>query len=164
MKFNGVVRQGFSTAEAARLTGLTPRQIDHWDRQGFLRPSLSPASGYGSARRYSFADIVRLRVAARLRASGVGLARIRRCAEALSRLQEEGRGDLARARLLVVGARVLWARSDREVIDLLKEGQLVLVFAVGEAVQETEGAVKRLAREARRQETPPARRRARRGV
>src|SRR5215471_19389069 len=98
MNFSGVLRQSFSTAEAARLTGLSPRQLDHWDRQGFLRPSLEKAHGYGSARRYSFADVVRLRVAARLRANGVGLARIRKCAEALARLDPEA--DIGRARLL----------------------------------------------------------------
>ncbi|MGH9369644.1 MAG: MerR family DNA-binding transcriptional regulator, partial [Thermoanaerobaculia bacterium] len=46
MKFSGVLRHSFSTAEVARLTGLSPRQLDHWDRLGFLRPSLERASGY----------------------------------------------------------------------------------------------------------------------
>jgi DNA-binding transcriptional MerR regulator len=126
---------------------LTPRQIDHWDRQGFLKPSIQRAKGYGSARRYSFADVVRLKVAARLRAAGVGLARIRRCAEALEKLGGDA-GDLGGVRLLVAGSRVLWARSDEEVVDLLKEGQLVLVFSIGDAVAETVGAVARLDREA----------------
>jgi len=157
MKFKSEITREFSTAEVARLTGLSPRQLDHWDRLGFLKPSLAKASGYGSARRYSFTDVVRLRVAARLRASGVGLSRIRRCAEALSRLDETGAGDLARARLLVVGRRVLWARSDREVVDLLKEGQLVLVFSLGDAVEELQGAVGRLSREAAREDLPPTR-------
>ena len=93
MKFTSVIQSAFSTAEAARLTGLTPRQLDHWDRLGFLRPSLREASGYGSSRRYSFADLVKLRVAARLRASGIGLARIRRCVEAVKRLGEQGEAD-----------------------------------------------------------------------
>jgi DNA-binding transcriptional MerR regulator len=155
MKFTNVVARSFSTAEAARLTGLTPRQLDHWDRQGFLRPSLERAAGYGSARRYSFADVVRLRVAARLRANGVGLARIRRCARALSRLDPTA--DLADARLLVIGSSVLWARSDREVVDLLKDGQLVLVCSVGDAVAEAAGAVARLSREADRADAPAAR-------
>jgi DNA-binding transcriptional MerR regulator len=156
MKFSGVLHQSFSTAEVARLTGLTPRQLDHWDRLGFLRPSLERASGYGSTRRYSFADVVRLRVAARLRAAGIGLPRIRRCAEALARLEPEGAGDLAEARLLVAGNRVLWARSDRELVDLLKEGQMVLVFSLGDAVEEAAGAVARLSREVESEDLPAA--------
>jgi DNA-binding transcriptional MerR regulator len=155
MKFTGVLEKAFSTAEAARLSNLTPRQLDHWARLGFLCPSLQEASGYGSCRRYSFSDIVRLRVAARLRASGVGLARIRRCVEALKRLDSTGQGDLAQARLLVIGSRVLWARSDREVVDLLKEGQLVLVFSLGEAVEEAAGAVARWSRSAERWNPAP---------
>ena len=155
MKFSTVIARSFSTAEVARLTGLTARQLDHWDRKGFLRPSLERASGYGSARRYSFADVVRLRVAARLRASGVGLARIRRCAEALAKLAPSA--DLGRARLMVVGTSVLWARSDREVVDLLKDGQLVLVCSLGDAVAEAAGAVARLSREAERADLPAAR-------
>ncbi|HTO86343.1 MAG TPA: MerR family transcriptional regulator [Thermoanaerobaculia bacterium] len=156
MKFNGVLRQSFSTADVARLTGLTPRQLDHWDRQGFLRPSLEQASGYGSMRRYSFADVVRLRVAARLRAAGIGLQRIRRCADALARLEPEGPGDLAGARLLVVGNQVLWARSDQELVDLLNEGQMVLVFSLGGAVEDAAGAVDRLSREAENESLPAA--------
>ena len=156
MKFKSVIARGFSTAEVARLTGLTARQLDHWDRRGFLRPSLERASGYGSTRRYSFADVVRLRVAARLRASGVGLARLRRCADALAKLDPEA--DLGKARLLVVGSSVLWARSDREVVDLLNEGQLVLVCSLGDAVAEAAGAIARLDRETERKDVRIARR------
>ena len=156
MKFMRVIAQSFSTAEVARLTGLSARQLDHWDREGFLRPSLEKASGYGSTRRYSFADVVRLRVAARLRAEGVGLARIRRCAEALARLDPEA--DLGHARLIVAGASVLWARTDREVIDLLHDGQLVLVCSLGDAVADAAGAVERLTRESAGAENPLRRR------
>ncbi len=158
MKFSDVVPEGFSTAQVSRLSGLTPRQIDHWDRKGFLKPSIQSAKGYGSARRYSFADVVRLRVAARLRSAGVGLARIRRCAEALERLGGE-EGDLGGVRLIVAGSRVLWARSDEEVVDLLREGQLVLVFSIGDAVEETAGAVAQLTREnAREDDSRPEKR------
>lgn len=140
---------------------MTPRQLDHWDREAFLKPSLLRASGYGSVRRYSFGDVVRLRVAARLRTAGVGLARIRRCAEALERLGVES-GDLGGVRLIVAGTRVLWARSDEEVVDLLREGQLVLVFAIGNTVEETAGAVERMSRESAGEGFAPKRRRAKR--
>jgi Predicted transcriptional regulators len=164
MKFTDVIQDSFSTAEAARLSGLTPRQLDHWARQGFLCPSVQEASGYGSCRRYSFPDIVKLRVAARLRGSGVGLARMRRCVEALKRLDAGAGANLGQARLLVIGNRVLWARSDREVVDLLREGQLVLVFSLGDAIEETAGVVARWNRKTERPiALPRAEKRGKRG-
>jgi DNA-binding transcriptional MerR regulator len=149
LKFN-VRRLGgsFSTAQTARLTGLSPRQLDYWDRQGFVQPSLVRASGYGSARRYSFEDLVRLRVAAKLRAAGFGLNKIRQCVRTLRRL-DPSREGMADVRLLVVGSRVVWARSARELVDVLQEGQLMLVFPLGEEVRGVTAALETMAREPR---------------
>ncbi len=145
MKFRRqILESSFSTAEVARLTGLTPRQVDYWDRQGFLKPSLQSARGYGSARRYSFSDLVRLRLAGRLRAAGFGLREVRRCVETLRRL-DPSRAGIDEARLLIGGGRVVWVRGDDELVDLLHGGQLLLVFPVGETVRETARAVERLA-------------------
>lgn len=147
MKFNRrILHASFSTAQVARLTGLSARQLDHWDRRGFLSPSLSSASGYGSKRRYSFADVVRLRLAGRLRASGFGLAEVRRVVETLRRL-DPARPGVTSARLLVTGRKVLWASSDSELVDLLQGGQLMLVFPLGEAVADVARAVESLAKE-----------------
>jgi len=141
-----ILEAGFSTARAARLTRLSPRQLDYWDRRGFLTPSLARAEGYGSARRYSFADLVRLRVAARLRGAGLSLARVQQAVRTLRRLDAE-RGPSLSAHLVIAGARVLWVRSDREVVDLLHEGQLMLAFSVGREVEAMATAVARLGRE-----------------
>ena len=142
------LKDSFSTAQTARLTGLTPRQLDYWDRRGFVQPSAARASGYGSARRYSFEDLVRLRVAARLRTAGFGLKKIRQCVQTLRRV-DPSREGMADVRLLVVGARVVWARSDRKLVDVLQEGQLMLVFPLGEEVRGVAAALKTLAREPR---------------
>jgi DNA-binding transcriptional MerR regulator len=138
----------FSTAQVSRLTGLSVRQLDHWDRQGFVRPSVAQAKGYGSARRYSFEDLVRLRVAGRLRAAGFGLAKIRQCVRTLQKLDPSKEG-MADVRLLVMGSRVVWARSERELVDILQEGQLMLVFPLGTEVAGMAAAVESLAREPR---------------
>jgi len=143
-----VSRGSFSTAQVSRLTGLSVRQLDHWDRQGFVRPSLAHAKGYGSARRYSFEDLVRLRVAGRLRAAGFGLAKIRQCVRTLQKLDPSKKG-MADVRLLVVGSRVLWVKSERELVDILQEGQLMLVFPIGNEVRGMAAAVESLAREPR---------------
>jgi DNA-binding transcriptional MerR regulator len=134
VKFNRrILQSSFSTADVARLTGLTSRQLDWWDRRGFLRPSVAAASGYGSRRRYSFTDVVKLRLASRLRAAGFGLPQVRRVVETLRRLDPAADG-LSTARLLVADRRVVWARTDSELVDLLHGGQLMLVFPVGEEV------------------------------
>jgi DNA-binding transcriptional MerR regulator len=147
VKFRREILEGaFSTARAARLTRLSPRQLDYWDRRGFLSPSLARAEGYGSARRYSFADLVRLRVAARLRAAGLGLARIQRAVQTMRRLDPQ-RAETLSTHLLIAGRKVLWVRSQRQVVDVLHEGQLMLVFSVGREVEAMATAVARLGRE-----------------
>ena len=47
--------------------------------------------------------------------------------------------------------------ATRELVDLLKEGQMVLVFPLGDAVEEAAGAVARLTREDESADLPPAR-------
>ncbi len=149
MKFNRrILQASFSTAEVARLTGLTTRQLDWWDRRGFISPSATRASGYGSRRRYSFTDVVKLRLASRLRAAGFGLPQVRRVVETLKRLDPAAGGltTLSSARLLVADRRVVWARTDSELVDLLHGGQLMLVFPVGEAVADVARAAEGLGR------------------
>lgn len=57
----------FTTQEAQRLTGLTPRRLQYWDETGFITPSIAARQGRGSPRLYSFRDLVQLRIAAQLR-------------------------------------------------------------------------------------------------
>lgn len=51
----------YTSMEAAELTGLTYRQIDYWSRQGYITP-LVEATGTGSRRRFSAAQVDRLQV------------------------------------------------------------------------------------------------------
>ena len=149
MKFGPqILAASFSTAQVARLTGLSARQLDYWDRQGFLVPSLERASGYGSARRYSFRDVVRLRIAGKLRSAGFGLKKIRDCVRTLERL-DPGRAGIEEARLVILGSSVAWVRSETELVDLLHQGQLMLVFPVGDAVVDMARAVRVLFAEPR---------------
>lgn len=68
----------FNTNTACKLTGLTKRQIDCWDRIHFIKPSVREASGYGSVRLYSFTDLVQLRVARTLKDKGLSVQKIRK--------------------------------------------------------------------------------------
>ncbi|MBC7105109.1 MAG: MerR family transcriptional regulator [Firmicutes bacterium] len=61
------VKGFFRVKDVLQLTGLTYRQLDYWDRSGFISPSVAAAAGPGTERLYSFRDVVALKVAKRLR-------------------------------------------------------------------------------------------------
>jgi DNA-binding transcriptional MerR regulator len=80
--------RAFTSKKVMALTGLSARQLQYWDEQGFLSPSLRRREGKGRRRLYDFRDLVSLRVAAQLRQT-VTLQLIRRAVEHLRALDYE---------------------------------------------------------------------------
>ena len=113
---------GFSGTQAAKVVGITYRQLDYWARTDLIRPSLSDASGSGSRRRYSYKDLLELRVIKTLLDAGIKLESVR---EVFNYLREHVGTDIASAHLVINGSSVVLARGD-ELIDVLKSGQGVL--------------------------------------
>jgi DNA-binding transcriptional MerR regulator len=74
---------GFRSPQVCAVVGITYRQLDYWDRSGLLGPSLQEATGSGTQRLYTFADIVTLRVVKRLKDAGTSLHKIRSAFEQL---------------------------------------------------------------------------------
>lgn len=66
---------GFPMAVATQVSGLTAWQIRHLSDSGLLRPELGVPSGKGSRARYSFYDLIMLRVAQLLGSEQDRLAR-----------------------------------------------------------------------------------------
>jgi DNA-binding transcriptional MerR regulator len=62
-----VTTDSFSTGDAVRITGVSFRNIDYWARTRFIVPSIAEAKGTGTERKYSFSDLLALRVARELR-------------------------------------------------------------------------------------------------
>jgi DNA-binding transcriptional MerR regulator len=113
---------GYRGPQVCSIVGITYRQLDYWARTGLLHPSISEARGSGSQRRYSYTDLVQLKVIKRLLDAGVSLQAARRAIECL----RSGGDDLAAANLVIDGSRSVLAHSGEEIIDLLKGGQTVL--------------------------------------
>jgi len=88
--------------------------------------------------RYSFRDLVALRVVASLLDSGLSLARIRR---ALRYLVESGE-DVAGLRLVTDGETVWACRDDGQILDALRHGQLALFLAVDRVAADVETEVR----------------------
>jgi len=69
--------QGHSGTRAAQIVGITYRQLDYWARTDLVRPSIADASGSGSRRRYSYQDLLELRMIKNLLDAGIRLETVR---------------------------------------------------------------------------------------
>lgn len=133
--------EGYRGPTACAAAGITYRQLDYWARTGLVEPSIRPAAGSGTARLYSFRDILVLKVVKRLLDTGVSLQNIR---TAVEHLRERGVEDLAQITLMSDGASVYECTTADEVIDLVQGGQGVFGIAVGRVWEEVEGSLSHL--------------------
>jgi len=130
---------GFRGAQVCSLVGITYRQLDYWARTGLLRPSITDATGSGSQRRYSYSDVLELKVIKRLLDAGLKLQQARQAVECL---RGDLGADLASSQLVLVGSRSVLAQSDGEVVDLLAGGQGVFnILPLSGVVSELEAAI-----------------------
>jgi DNA-binding transcriptional MerR regulator len=103
-----------------RLTGVTYRQLDYWARTGLVTPSITAAQGSGSKRKYSYSDVLEVKVIKSLLNSGVALARARQAVECL---RNSLGADLASSSLVMSDAGSVLAHDDGDLVDLLRGGQ-----------------------------------------
>ncbi|MHB1487954.1 MAG: MerR family transcriptional regulator [Acidimicrobiales bacterium] len=130
---------GFRGPQVCAIVGITYRQLDYWARTGLLKPSVSAAQGSGSQRRYSYRDLIELKVIKQLLDAGVSLQSARKAIECL---HENLGADLASANLVLGGSHSVLARSGSEVVDLLAGGQGVLnIVPMGSLVDEVNAAI-----------------------
>jgi DNA-binding transcriptional MerR regulator len=135
---------GFGGPQVCQLVGITYRQLDHWARTGLLRPSLAEAQGSGTKRRYSYRDVLELKVIKRLIDGGVSLQSARR---AVGCLRQDLGADLASANLVLSDTNSVLAHTDGELVDLLAHGQGVFnVVPLSGVVDELAADVVRIER------------------
>ena len=69
--------ESFSGKKAADIVGISYRQLDYWARTDLVRPTLADARGSGSRRRYSYRDLLELKLVKTLLDAGIKLESIR---------------------------------------------------------------------------------------
>src|ERR1700738_891265 len=132
---------GYRGPQVCTIVGITYRQLDYWARTDLLRPSVTEARGSGTQRRYSYSDLLQLKVIKRLLDSGISLQSARRAIDCLRSSGE----DVASANLVIDEGRTVLARSGEEIIDLLKGGQGVLnIVPMAGVVSELQAAILKL--------------------
>ncbi|MBI3183069.1 MAG: MerR family transcriptional regulator [Myxococcales bacterium] len=141
-----MVDAGFNSRVAERITGLSYRQLVHWDETKLIRPSVRQASGRGTRRVYSFEDLLELRVVATLRQRGVSLQSVRKTVAYLRRHHPELRRPLANLTFVTDGASIFALTDDPgRVIDLTARGEVVIAMAVRPMIENLEAKVAAMA-------------------
>ncbi len=120
---------GFSGPQTAELVGITYRQLDHWTTKGVVQSSLADAAGSGTRRRYSYNDLVELKIAKKMRDAGNDLKSI---ARAFGYVREQLGGEVGSANIVISGSDVLHVDDD-EVLSLMREGQAAMMTVVAVA-------------------------------
>ena len=122
---------GYTAAQAARLSRCTVSQLRYWARSGLVPPSEQP-------NRYSFRDLVTLRVVRSLLDAGLSSTRVH---TAVRWLRESG-DALTDLRLVTDGHNVWACRDDGQILDALHAGQLALFVAVDSLAAEVDADVR----------------------
>jgi DNA-binding transcriptional MerR regulator len=133
---------GFRGPQVCKIVGITYRQLDYWARTDLIRPSVADARGSGTQRKYSYRDLVELKVIKSLLDSGVSLQSARR---AIEYLRENLGEDVASANLVINGNGSLLARTGEEIVDLVRQGQGVLnIVPLAGVVEQLDAAIHEL--------------------
>ena len=137
-----MTEDGYRGPQVCKIVGITYRQLDYWARTDLIRPSVADAQGSGSQRRYSYRDLVDLKVIKSLLDAGVSLKQAR---TAIEYLRENLGEDLSTANLVINGNGSILARNGDELIDILRNGQTVFnVVALAGVEEQVNDAIREL--------------------
>ena len=114
---------GYGGPQVCKIVGISYRQLDYWARTDLLRPSLADAAGSGTQRRYSYRDLVALKVIKSLLDAGLSLQTARK---AIEYLRDHLGEDLASTSLVLDGTRSVLVRTGEDIVDVVRQGQGVL--------------------------------------
>jgi DNA-binding transcriptional MerR regulator len=119
--------EGFSGKRAAEIVNISYRQLDYWARTDLIRPSVADAHGSGSRRRYSYRDLIELKLIKTLLDNGIKLENVR---QAFQYIRDQLGEDLSSAKLVLSGSSAVLVRENNELIDVVSKykGQGVLNF------------------------------------
>lgn len=112
----------FSGTQAARIAGISYRRLDYWARTDLVRPTAADAQGSGSRRRYTYRDLLELRVIKNLLDAGIRLESIRKV---FAYMRDHVSSDISAAHIVISGSSVILCDGD-ELVDVLRHGQGVL--------------------------------------
>ena len=121
------IAEHFSARAAARLSGLTVDMVNYLCRHEIVVASGSKARGRGTARKYTFADILLLRVLAQLLGQGVSVLGLRKSLAVYRK--RAGQADLASCRYFVTDGYNVYLQDEGR-LENLTSGQQAFAFVL----------------------------------
>jgi DNA-binding transcriptional MerR regulator len=119
--------------------GISYRQLDYWTRTELISPSIQKGEGSGSRRRYSYKDLLELRVIKNLIDGGIKVEKIRKIFEYLKENLDQ---DVTKINLVISGNKTVLVKSGDELIDILQKGQGVLnILPLATVKEEIDSAI-----------------------
>ncbi|MBE0660096.1 MAG: MerR family transcriptional regulator [Bryobacteraceae bacterium] len=132
---NGSEIQAYSSADVARLSGVSLRQLQWWDEQKVVSPRHD-----GHKRIYDMAEVVEVSVIAELRRKGFSLQKIRRVLRFLQKEMGKRLADIlapeSDIHLLTDGKHIFLEEDHARIVDVLKNAkQAMFVVSVSDQVR-----------------------------
>ena len=130
--------KGYSGSQAAKVVGITYRQLDYWARTDLVRPAINEAQGSGSRRHYSYRNLLELRMIKSLLDAGIKLEAIR---EVFNFLRSNSVEAITSAHLVISGASVILCKGE-ELLDVVRKGQGVLnLLPLAQVKEQVDGRI-----------------------
>ena len=126
----------YSVPQLMRITGMTPRQVRHWSKIRLVVPCFRNAKARGSqpVSFYSAKDVVRALIIREMTKRGFSLAQVR---SVELYLEQKGLRFNESAKYLITdGSTAYYAKDAKEVIDILKHQNQMLLIPVWEQMTE----------------------------
>ncbi|PXY82767.1 MerR family transcriptional regulator [Bifidobacterium asteroides] len=120
--------RGYRGTVAAKVAGITYRQLDYWARKRIVEPSIKASHGSGSRRLYSFKDVVILAVLKRLLDAGVNLVN---ATSTVAYLERRTVSQLEHVTVVCDGDQVVECSSPDQVFTLMQSGRAVFAISIG---------------------------------
>lgn len=122
------VIEWFNTREAARLSGLSTDMVNYLCRYSIVTPSGDKKRGRGRARKFTFIDVLLLRVIEKLLNKGVSVLKLRKSFTALQKRGKNYQNILSKKYVATDGKKVYF--KDKGVLEIFESGQTAFAFVL----------------------------------